>query len=177
MFGWFKKKEDPKVAAAYRKGQELGAQMSEAVDNWFTNGLRPYRQVMLDGLRESLRGYDQVQNVPPAYFVRAKLADFYDAVTERQPQVKRKTFEVLQEWLEVSDIMEMRSSFEQLIEKRLSDFQVHLRLEGLEAMTENVPHLVEADKLWRATNPELSLRYPPVGDPNYKDDDRNVMPF
>lgn len=177
MFGFFKKRPDPKTEAAYKKGQELGAQMSEAVDNWFSNGLKPYREFMLGKLRESLVGYASPLEIPPGYFVRSKLADFYEAVTETSPKVQTKTFEALNEWLEVSDVMDMRRDFEQLLMKRLGDFDASLRVEALEVMTDAVPRLVEAEKHWRTANPELSLRYPSADDPNFKGDGRNVMPF
>jgi hypothetical protein len=177
VFGFFKKKEDPKVAAARKKGEELGAQMGEAVDEWFTKGLTPYRELVLNNLRDGLQGYEQPADIPPSYFVRGALADCYDALTSRKEMVKTKTYEVLDEWVQVSDIMEMRAHFDQLIEKRLADFDANLRVEALSTMTENIPHLVEAEKSWRQQNPELSRTYPAVDDPNYKSDGRNVMPF
>jgi hypothetical protein len=167
----------PKLAAAHKKGQELGAQMVDAMDEWFTKGLTPYRELVLNNLRDGLQGYEHVEDIPPSYFVRSALADCYEALTARQPMVKTKTYEVLDEWVQVSDIMEMRAHFDQLVEKRLADFHADIRVEALCSMTESIPNLVEAEKQWRQQNPELSRTYPAVDDPNYKSDGRQVLPF
>lgn len=177
MFGWFKKKEDPTVAAAYKKGEEIGAQMADAINEWFTKGLTPYREFVLQNLRDTLQGYEHVKEIPPSYFVRSALADCYEALSERQPMVRTKTYEALKDWVEVSDIMEMRATFDQMLDKRLAGYDAELRVEALSTMTDSVPNLVAAEKYWRQQNPELSRAYPSVDDPNYKSDGRQVLPF
>jgi hypothetical protein len=176
MFGWFKKKEDPKTTEAFQKGRELGAQLMETVERWFVEGLGPYRQYMLKTLDESLFDYGTRMDIPPIYFAKARYSDFLESLDKQNPQVRERTLNALKDWLEVADMTDIRREVDAFLEKNFSEFDLKLRLEGLEKLCERVPMLKDADDVWRRENPELSLQHPPPDDPTFRSDGRPVLP-
>jgi hypothetical protein len=161
MFGFFKKKPDPKLDAAFKKGQEIASQTAEELDRFIDQGLGPYREYHLKRIDELVLDGIGSSDVPPIINARHVYAQFLDTVTEYRGEVRTRTEAHLKDALEIADMMQMRDKFEELITKRLGDFDTELRMAGLKVLTDRADMLKEFDDQWRAENPEKAAQFPP----------------
>jgi hypothetical protein len=160
MFGFFKKKPDPKLDAAFKKGQEIASQTAEELDRFIEQGLGPYREYHLKRIDELVLDGIGSSDVPPIINARHVYAQFLDTVTEYRGEVRTRTEAYLKDALEIADMMQMRDKFEELITKRLGDFDTELRMAGLKVLTDRADMLKEFDDQWRAENPEKAAQFP-----------------
>jgi hypothetical protein len=160
MFGWFKKKPDPKLDAAFQKGREIAAQTAEQLDRFINQGLGPCREYQLRRLDEIVMDGLGSPDTPPIIHARHAYALFLDSVTQYRAEVRTRTETYLKDSFEIADMMSMRDKFEELITKRLDDFDSDLRMSGLNVLTDRADMLKEFDDQGRSENPDKAVNFP-----------------
>jgi hypothetical protein len=160
MFGWFRRKPDPKLDTAFRKGQQIAQQTAAELDRFIEQGLSPYREYHLKRIDELVLDGIGSSDMPPIINARRVYAQFLETLTEYRGEVRSRTETHLKDALEIADMMQMRDKFEELITKRLGDFDAELRMSGLKVLTDRADMLKEFDDQWRAENPEKAAQFP-----------------
>jgi hypothetical protein len=161
MFGWFQRKQDPKLTRAY----EMGRQSVEA----FANDLEKLIDIRFKPVSEGYLGLVQGQynkcltptDGPPIIVARIEYKVFLENVGQLRGKMLDEINAALSGWLDVADQMQMRDKFTELIQANVDKFCRDLSETGLQRLLDMTHALKLADDEWRGAHPELSAKFPP----------------
>jgi hypothetical protein len=162
MFGRFKRKARPEDDRAFQQGHQMAQEMASSLDEFMTARFAQANAALLDVLRGRLDGCREPADAPPLIVARIQYEIFLEQLQELRPRMLDDTNAAMAKWLELGELVGVRSDFDRLIKKRIDDLQTAMSFEALEVLMDRVDELKVADEKWRGIHRVLSARFPPM---------------
>jgi hypothetical protein len=162
MFGWLGKKKSPSIKdnESYKKGQQFGGEISEALNEFIETRFAPVRVNYLNVFRGQLQKILQSSEAPPLTVGRIEFKLFSENVKELETKMLEEINSAMVKWMEVADMLGARSDVDALFKKRVSDYGADLTIQGFKVLTDYAVPLKDADIAWRNAYPREAAKYP-----------------
>jgi hypothetical protein len=162
MFKWFQRsKQNQKLKDAFDKGRQTAQAFTEDLGSLMTIRFEPVFNGYLQVIQKQLNQCMTPTDVPPIIAARVEYNVFLENVDELRDQMTNEIVTKFSDWLDLSDQLQSRDLFMQLINVKVQDFCARLTDVGLERFVNMADALKVADDEWRATNAERSAKFPP----------------
>jgi hypothetical protein len=158
---WKPKSVDPKQTDAYQMGQKFSGEVWSAYTGYFESRFAPVRENYLNLLRQLVRQSFHSPDGPPLTIARVEYRVFLNRIKELEDQIFGETCYAMHEWLHVADRMGVRAETENGFRTHIKAFCDDLTIAGMNVLTDYGIPLRDADRDWRAANPERARQFPP----------------
>ncbi|WP_174263732.1 hypothetical protein [Hyphomicrobium sp. CS1BSMeth3] len=140
--------------------KQLGEDLAADLDEFMRLRFEPVLDRYLDVLRGCLQAAVAAKETPPIWTARVDYESFTENVAELKHKVASEVIAHMAEWLAMANEMGVRAVTDELLAQRIDDYITRLYLSGGELMLRYGDALIDADKAWRLSNPELALGFP-----------------
>jgi uncharacterized membrane protein YhaH (DUF805 family) len=152
---------DPKQTDAYQMGQKFSGEMWSAYTGYFESRFPAVGENYLNVLRQLVRQSFNSADGPPLTIARVEYRVFLNQVKELEDQIFQETCGAMHEWLDVAERMGVRGDTENGFRTHIKAFCDDLTIAGMTVLTDYAIPLRDADRDWRAANPERAKQFPP----------------
>jgi hypothetical protein len=160
IFGWFRRKQDPKQTRAYQMGQQAGDAFAADLESLMEVRFKPVHEAALGVIQGQFNKCLTPTDGPPLVVARIEYKIFLDHVEEMRGKMLNEIPARLSKWLDVVDQIRLRDMFMQLIKAKVDKFCHDLTEAGMQCFLDMAHALKLADDQWRVANPELSAKFP-----------------
>lgn len=115
-----------------------------------------YLDILATGVRTALSQDEH----SPILVARAELAVFNENVIDSREKMAGEIMEHMREWADLSEQVGEPDQVARVMNARLDDFLLDLRVSGIDLLTKHAEALKIADDSWRKKNPALSAQEP-----------------
>ena len=160
MFDWLGKKpltaDDVK---AYQGGQDLGAEMGQAFNDYQRKRFGPVHNSYLNVLRERLQSALRSEEAPPLIIAKIESDLFVENLNELKMKMFDETMVAMSDWLDVAQKVGVRPDDEKTLADSIFDFCENLGMAAVKVVEEYQAVLRDADAGWRKRYPDRAAQF------------------